>query len=368
MRESKKNRGSGSTKKLLFITAFITTCVNVVILLSLHAFGFISSDSINIFMDKEPECTLAFQKYISSPWEAMWVLNAALWDKEEEMCDNIPSDFVHLFLGGSRRAQSTGCGHSLKELGNDINKQVFSRYIWKDTCTSEQIETYIEPLVGLMRSPIYPCHAYGNDGLLDRDYIVYGRASQNCKMTKYPQLGANSRYKNFYFFDLGASVYQKGAGGASQQEFVDSYASLGVPLKNMHYFAWEIEVIEPQEVWRQVPGSLKPKYHWINIPASPARGSSDNPWTYLKSLCTKGDYVVVKLDIDDTPVETAFMEQLIADTELQGLIDEMFFEHHVNVEAMWQFWHTEAETVYLKDSYNWFIQLRTAGIRFHGWP
>jgi hypothetical protein len=45
------------------------------------------------------------------------------------------------------------------------------------------------------------------------------------------------------------------------------------------------------------------------------------------------DYVVVKLDIDNTPVETAFMDQIINDPELQALIDEMMFEHHVNVQV-----------------------------------
>lgn len=84
-----------------------------------------------------------------------------------------------------------------------------------------------------------------------------------------------------------------------------------------HYFAWEAETIPPETARREIPGPIKLNYHWLNIKANPEPDA------------------VVNLDIDNTPaVETAFMEQLVDDTELQGLIDGMFFEHRVNVQHM----------------------------------
>lgn len=316
---------------------------------------------------EDKKCDLEFLSYQSSPWEKEWIDNVEAWSKDKEMCEHMSKEQIAQFLKGTREATSTKCGHLLEDLGSEDNAKIFSQFKWMDTCTGREVTTYIEPLVGLMRSPECPC-ATGDAGLLDRDYIMYGRTSPQCKNMKYPELANEERFEEFFFFDLGASVYTQGMGGASQKVFVDGFDNLGVSPKDVHYFAWEVQKKDPVDVWGQIPGVLKPHYHWFNIPSDPAPGSSDNPWTYLKTLCTKRDYVVVKLDIDNTPVETAFMEQLLADTELQGLIDEMFFEHHVNVEHMYPYWVTQTVKEQLKDSYAWFAKLRNLGIRFHGWP
>lgn len=312
-------------------------------------------------------CGLSFLGYVSSPWEAEWIQNVSEWDSDAEMCKHMPPEKITQFMSGTRRAQASQCGHILQDLGEGPNKEIFSYYRYGDTCTGMLVEVFIDPLVGLLRSPQCPC-ASGNAALLDRDYIIYGLASESCQNTKEPKLTSVSKGKQLYMFDLGASLYTEGAGGASQKVFVDSFTELGVPLSNIHYFAWEVTPSDPTEVWKQVPAELKPKYHWLNIPSDPTPGSGDNPWSYIKALCKQADYVVVKLDIDNSPVETAFMQQLLADADLQGLIDEMFFEHHVNVEHMNPSWNTYAETAKLKDSYAWFVQLRNAGVRMHGWP
>lgn len=316
----------------------------------------------------EPPCTLKFIKYEPSPWESAWSENADKWDKTAEMCKHMTREQVDTYLAGTRQAQASGCGHLLSTLGDGFNKEVFSTYHWEDTCSKEAVVSYIEPLVGLMRAPQVPCFDTSWNAIIDRDYLMYGRSSEACKTSTHPEQASNMRYKKFFFFDLGASTYTNGPGGASQKTFVDGYAHLGVLPIDMHYFAWEANPVPPPEAWAEIPGTIKLNYHWLNIPANMDPDHPDNPWTYVRNLCTAGDFVAVKLDIDNTPVETAFMEQLIADTELQGLIDEMFFEHHVNVQHMIPYWQTQSETVYLKDSYTWFVKLRQAGIRFHGWP
>jgi hypothetical protein len=69
----------------------------------------------------------------------------------------------------------------------------------------------------------------------------------------------------------------------------------------------------------------------FNIPATADPESEANPWNILRKVATPQDYVVVKLDIDNTPVEEQFIAQLQASSDLSSLIDEFYFEHHVNV-------------------------------------
>ena len=63
-----------------------------------------------------------------------------------------------------------------------------------------------------------------------------------------------------------------------------------------------------------------------------------------------------------------YFDQLLKNSKMGMLIDEVFFEHHVNVKAMWLYWKTEKETKTLRDSYLLFHALRSKGIRMHGWP
>jgi hypothetical protein len=72
-------------------------------------------------------------------------------------------------------------------------------------------------------------------------------------------------------------------------------------------------------------------FNRFNIPAAPDAESNTNPWNMLRKVATPEDYVVVKLDIDNTPVEEQFIAQLRASSDLHSLIDEFYFEHHVNV-------------------------------------
>jgi hypothetical protein len=51
----------------------------------------------------------------------------------------------------------------------------------------------------------------------------------------------------------------------------------------------------------------------------------------LKRIAAPEDYVVFKLDIDNSKIEAMFVEQLLASPELLALVDDFFFEHHVNV-------------------------------------
>jgi hypothetical protein len=72
-------------------------------------------------------------------------------------------------------------------------------------------------------------------------------------------------------------------------------------------------------------------YCRFNIPAIAEPTSPDNPLNMLKRIAKPEDYVVFKLDIDNSKIEAMFVEQLLASPELLALVDDFFFEHHVNV-------------------------------------
>ena len=50
------------------------------------------------------------------------------------------------------------------------------------------------------------------------------------------------------------------------------------------------------------------------------------------------DYIAVKLDIDHPATENELIRLLLASKELIGVIDEFFFEQHVNTPVMAGIW------------------------------
>jgi hypothetical protein len=115
-------------------------------------------------------------------------------------------------------------------------------------------------------------------------------------------------------------------------------------------------------------------------------GSSDNALEYLRSVVRPDDYVVVKIDIDMNSVERPLIDQILQSHDLSGLIDELFFEHHVQLlpelvpaagydrkrcDHLLQDWWSMAGSMdgaeKLTDSYRLFSQMRRKGILAHAW-
>ncbi len=109
-------------------------------------------------------------------------------------------------------------------------------------------------------------------------------------------------------------------------------------------------------------------YHWYNIPASPDRKHWDNPLNHLRAVAKKEDYVLFKLDIDMNTVEEAMVHYLLDSPELLELIDDFFWEHHVNFEPMARWWGlSQDNSRNMTDSLALFTALRRAGVRAHSW-
>jgi hypothetical protein len=90
-------------------------------------------------------------------------------------------------------------------------------------------------------------------------------------------------------------------------------------------------------------------------------------WNTLLSAVRPTDDVIVQLDIDTSATEVTIIHQLRETPQLQRLVDEMFFEHHVRVKEMERFWWRDGSGN-LTMTYEWYTALRQAGIRMHSWP
>ena len=98
-----------------------------------------------------------------------------------------------------------------------------------------------------------------------------------------------------------------------------------------------------------------------------AGASWDNPLRHIATLATPEDYVLFKLDIDNVVVEEGIVRSLLADPALLALVDEFYWEHHVNFRPMNAAWRTSQDSKYMNASIPVFARLREVGIRAHSW-
>jgi hypothetical protein len=162
-------------------------------------------------------------------------------------------------------------------------------------------------------------------------------------------------------FDIGASTWVDRYGLAWA---LQSYMSVGISFE--HVYAWEALAVTPS-YFTGMPADVRMRVHLFNMPASSAEGSVENPFTVLKAKATPADYVVVKLDIDTPSVEMPLIHQLLTDPQLAALVDDFYFEHHVDIPEMRAYWG-EGLPGNLKESLDLFRALREKGIRAHSWP
>lgn len=342
-------------------------------------------------------CYWRFVQYHSSEFEYEWLKNIKT-NQEGNVCTRFSQNYKRFFdiyvaelpkMTPSTaplltQKQQTKC----KDLDRLINAQlelphsVFSRFEYRWVCETdnsaqEEIRdrhfVYIEPLAGILRHPL-ACESMKLH-LLRRDYMVVDVWAAHNAFNAKPTIPAFLiseptklvRPPRAYYFDLGASTWTTGSGGASQPWFCGVYQDMCIRFDDI--FAWEVKKIDASQMMRALPGPIKPKYHWYNVPAATAEGDWDNPLTIVLSETRPDDLVIFKLDIDNWRVEETFVKQILASPALQSRIDEMFWEHHVNFQPMvdccWR--RTAHPSSKQEDSLKLFGALRSAGIRMHSW-
>jgi len=242
-------------------------------------------------------------------------------------------------------------------------KEALSFYATLDACTKRVLSLEpIEPLVGFLRHPEAHCPQFPSSrpwvrNVQSKDYLIPAWHSE-----AWP----HGRTKAF-FFDLGASLYHSGNGGASMSWFVYQYRLRGIHFDRI--FAWEAKFHTDAAIYETMPAPIVDRIAYFNLPVNATPGAKHNPWRTLHAMTQQADFVVVKIDIDNPPIEEALIEQLLSDRSLSVLVDELYWEHHVLNTPMWHYgWKGGTVTNHtLVHSYELFGDLRSLGIRAHSW-
>ena len=93
-----------------------------------------------------------------------------------------------------------------------------------------------------------------------------------------------------------------------------------------------------------------------------------NPLRTILKQFGEDDFIVLKLDIDTRSIEIPLVKQLLEDKDgiYHKLIDQFYFEHHVHMAEMRQFWGGSMSGT-VKESLELFRGLRENGIPSHFW-
>eukprot|EP00026_Physarum_polycephalum_P011175 Phypoly_transcript_11378.p1 GENE.Phypoly_transcript_11378~~Phypoly_transcript_11378.p1 ORF type:complete len:337 (+),score=33.31 Phypoly_transcript_11378:66-1076(+) len=296
-----------------------------------------------------PHCPWDFTEYIPSPYEKMWVDHAKAWG--ESPCSRYKldnnSEIAQIWYNYSAAAMNAPPIHP-------PDTQIFSTLVYKRTCTGEKKIMYIEPLALMMRNPL-ACVKTDFWDIVDKNYMLVDWD------IKQQRRDTNGRT---FLFDMGASLYTAGSGGASQAWFVDNIEKRGLRLDGI--YAWEYQVYNATEVFAVIPQRLWPIYYWYNIPVSSKVGSLANPWELMLRVATKDDLVIVKLDIDTPALEVALINQIITNRSISSIIDVLYYEDHTDIAEMRKYFGKNLLNK-LDDSMQLFTKMRHLGIRAHPW-
>lgn len=336
-----------------------------------------------------PPPSLLKRTYVPSDLERAWYRDISAISTSGRTCKVLATEQYDTFqqLIDALEAQevatrATGSPAAVAAYHDAFHKldPILSKMVYTDAVTGQLVRTVLlEPLVGLLRDPRPVCWNPKWPGQLRSRPFTPHRGSEGLEIMArqclidphvgglvspaQPGAGAKS-----ILLDVGGSEWKDRFG---LPRLVGTYAIAGVSFE--HIYAWEALPVTPS-YFDSMPVDVKKRVHLYNMPASTACGHSDNPWTLLRAVAQAEDFVAVKIDIDTPYVELPLLQQLLADPSLSALVDELYFEHHVEMGAheMGRWWRTaegEARVAgTLDDSYKLFTQLREAGVLAHSWP
>jgi hypothetical protein len=342
-------------------------------------------------------CVWTFHSYESSGWEKEWIEGEETGRRKDLECEVLAEKDE---ADRSVRLIKAVTGIVLDGMPAIPPDSIplFSRMIYARRCGPNKVDTgerrvqLIEPLVGILRDPLSMCprppsvpmQVYAAFGPLENDeqskrhllpapLAPWSDTPNDSKSWRLGGMdtwipGKTARQK--VLIDMGASLY-----GGWHSNLTAVGASWFVERFKRHHLAfdwivsYEIEKHDPDEIYKDVPDDVLPHYLYFNQGVVAAAGARWNPWRILKGMSISNqDYVAVKLDIDVPEIEDGLIEQLMKEDALRQRVDEVFFEHHVNVKAMNPSWRTENLPITMKDSYRLFLTLRQKGVRMHSWP
>jgi hypothetical protein len=259
------------------------------------------------------------REYISSPWEKFW----------KENVDSIASDLNWDCGCSHMHSASQQIEYYLhvwnersKQIAEKFSHEVLSHHRLINKCLSDKPVLAlipIEPLVGALRHPYFYCFPDKTGDETNSNFLL----NKNYMLPIMPfEIFPSIRQNKAILFDLGASTYLAGAGGASQSWFVDTYSSLNVDFDRV--YAWEAATIPPNEIFESVPPKVLNSLSYFNVPADPSPGALHNPLRILLENTSPDDFVVFKIDIDFSPVESSFIRQIIDNKEISRWVSLLF--------------------------------------------
>lgn len=324
-----------------------------------------SSESKKYHAAHSLECSVN-KTYIPSALEIRWLNmidnlhgeNANEWKKG---CVEINNDITQ--IKEWLRLQQSWQTEDLwgKEGTSWMKAGVLSYFDISESCGHHPVVHHfvpIEPLVGFLRHPLHICvdPLPSEKYVIDKEYLFLMRLN-----SVYPRIRRGIVGRK-YLFDLGASTYTSGGGGVSQQWFVESYRKRGIDFERI--LAWEAEKHTVEKLFEQYPHDVAAVISYYNLPASPDITDKMSPVRMLKQLAKTDDVVIVKVDIDNDPIELAIVQSIMRDPAVYSLVDEFFFEHHVSGNPIWG---GHKKIMNITESYALFSELRHKGIRAHSW-
>lgn len=334
-------------------------------------------------------CSLS-HTYHAAPWERFWRANVSslaghtfIWERGcTALMRDQPLIDEWLSVAAARLEDSSVPWHHRTMSYFDVN-DCHGKHIAKEP---------IEPLVGMLRHPLFHCQkmqkrAGEGRSLLNtpatRQWLEAHHGGSEQRMLFEDFRGAvntshllpaavpaafHGARPRAIMFDVGASTYNDGDGGASMSWFVETYRRLGITFER--FFAWEKQIHAPQPLFSKMPVEVLDSLSYFNIPIEVEAGARHNPLRTLKAVARPSDFVVLKVDFDADVVEQALVQQILDDSVLTSLVDELYFEHHVYDIALALYKYGpkgEPKGPRLQDSYELFSKLREAGIRAHSW-
>lgn len=296
------------------------------------------------FYNKENNISNYSVEYVSSKLEKEWL---AFLEKNSKSYYSKYTDICRKFKSRLENLQQVieHCKSEKRSCESDD----LSFFIYRNN-KGTTIKEYIEPLFGILRNTFSVCHSGVKGNIFSKDFLLPSYLL--------------SLKKPIVYIDAGASTFNEGGGGASQNYFYDFYKK----YKNIEYkawYLWESVIQNMTKVEEEVPLDLRKIYHYYNRPIETKKKSNDNPLYFIKRN-QKTNYVIFKLDVDNPSVELPIFNHLIMYNDI--IPNEFYFEYHFNEPFMLSWWNNFVDkNCSLFCATNKFLALRRKGIRAHGW-
>ena len=265
--------------------------------------------------------------YYPSAWELSWKQRVTAhpdgsrsWLRHCSALKNETALMEHwLDLGEART--STGQHALARSERSRWNDSILSYHSVVDECSESRAvirRIPIEPLVSFLRHPRHTCFNQMSYKYA-RSYLFPMRVGEHVP----------SHSGRCLFFDLGASLYSFGTGGASLQWFVELYDAHGCHFRKRgtsdRILAWEAKPWNASFLFGSMPHTVQDVMSYYNVPVDPTPGARHNPWRAVSAIARPEDFVVVKLDIDHSQTEEKLVDQLLANERgVADLIDDFY--------------------------------------------